>query len=467
MRLRSGDVRPITPEELVEFSTERGNPGNAKEAAFAEVRLPAPLLRSADLLDSPGTGSAHRHNTEAALAVLGEIDAAVVVLAADQPIGEAEIAFLKTLRRHVARFFFVVNRADLLDPAERREVVEFVRGALERHGFPDPAIFPLSARAAAEDAAADDGFEEFRRELDRFLREDREGAREAAARTILSRLVSEESFELRLSEETARLEAEERESRIDLLRRAAARVRGRRGDREAVMKSRFDRLLSACDDAFAVLRKEALREIPRDVAAAAANLSSLSNRDYDRQLRGLVEERSAGRLREFIDDATRSFAEGLAAIAILVREETDELRQGLYRTLGEMFRLPEPSAAPRPDLPEGGQFDFRVADVRCQLEATTDFLVLHSPRGLARKLLRRRAETQIGDFFERHGGRLRFQLLSRGESFLRQAFAAAIESEDELARGFERTLLTSRPGDLPAAERLHRLDALRDGSGLG
>jgi hypothetical protein len=458
--LGSGEERAITVEDLETFSTEKANPENVRRVAFAEVGLPAPLLRSADLLDSPGTGSAHRHNTETALAALGDVDAAVVVLAADQPVGEAEIAFLKTLRRHVARFFFVVNRADVLAASEIEEVVAFVRRALDREGFPDPAVFPLSARAAVERRGDDAAFETFRRELDRFLREDREAAREAAARTVLRRLGSEEAFELRLAAGAARLEDEERRSRIGGLRDAVARIRERRGDRRAVLKSRFDRLLSAYDDGFALFRKQSLRGIPHEVAAAAAALESLPNRDYDRELRGIVESRSAERLREFVDDSSRSFADGLAGIAALVREESDELRDGVYRTLGEAFRLAAPAPAPKPDLPEGTRFDFSSVDVRCQLEATTDFLILRSPRRLARRLLRRRAEIQAEDFLERNGGRVRFELLRKGESFLHDAFAAAVESEDDLARRLERTVLTSRKADSPAEDRLRRLETL-------
>jgi len=461
--LRSGEIRSIAPADLADFSTEKGNPENVKDVAFAEVWVCAPLLRCADLLDSPGTGSAHLHNTRAALAALGDVDAAVVVLAADQPIGEAEIEFLKTLRRHVARFFFVVNRSDLLTESELAEVVEFVRGALVRQGFSGAAIFPLSARTAAEGGGADERFERFRRELDRFLREDREAAREAAARTVLSRLASEEAFELRLAADAARLEDEERRRRIEILRDAVARVRNRRDDRRAVLKGRFDRLLSAYDDAFALFKKAALREIPHEVAAAAAKLESLPNRDYDRELASMVEIRTVERFRAFVDDSSQSFAEGLAAIALLVREESDELRHELYRTLGEAFRLSEPWRGPQPDLPRGARFDFSSVDVRCQLEATTDFLVLHSPRRLARRLLRRRAQGQAEDFYERNGGRVRFELLTKGESFLHEALSGAIEGEEELARRFEQTLLTSRAADTPMDERLRRVESLVEG----
>jgi GTP-binding protein EngB required for normal cell division len=452
VHLRSGETRPIALSEVAAFSTEKENPENARNVASVEATIPADLLRCVDLLDTPGTGSIHRHNTETALAELGEIDAAVVVLAADQPISDAEIEFLAHLRRHVVRFFFVLNRADLVSPADLAESVEFVRAHLIRRGFPDPEIFPLSARNALR-RAEDEDFERFRLALERFLREDREEARIGSIRHALARLVSEELFELRLADDAGRLEEQARRRSVALLQEAVERVRARRNDRRAIMKDRFDRLLGSYDDAFAIFKKGTLCEIPQEVAAAGARLLSLPNRDYDRDLRRIVDVHSAERFRAFIDEAARAFAEGLAEIALVVREETEELNQKLYQALGAAFHLATPLRSAEPALPEGARFDFSTIDVRCQLEATTDFLVLRAPRAVARRLLRRRAAGQAELFYERNGGRVRFDLLTRGESHLQRSFAAAVEAEDELASRLKDALSPRHASDDPERRR--------------
>ena len=53
--------------------------------------IDAPLLaRGVELVDTPGTGSVHGHNTMEAQAALAPMDAAVFVLTADPPISASE-----------------------------------------------------------------------------------------------------------------------------------------------------------------------------------------------------------------------------------------------------------------------------------------------------------------------------------------------------------------------------------------
>ena len=142
-----GSVRTL----LHAFVTEEGNPANQRGVARVELFLPADILRDdVILIDTPGIGSTLQHNTDAAIEVLPECDAALFVVSADPPITEAEIAYLATIRPHIVRLFFVLNKIDYLSQTERAQVEDFLRLALRRAGTNDqqPAIFQLSARQA-------------------------------------------------------------------------------------------------------------------------------------------------------------------------------------------------------------------------------------------------------------------------------------------------------------------------------
>ncbi len=76
--------------------TEEGNPGNWRGVARVVARLHTPLLdEGVRLVDTPGVGSVHEHNTLATDAYLPSLDAAVLVVSADPPISKAERAFLE------------------------------------------------------------------------------------------------------------------------------------------------------------------------------------------------------------------------------------------------------------------------------------------------------------------------------------------------------------------------------------
>jgi predicted GTPase len=156
----SGKVEEFHPkgteglrENLATFVAEEANPRNVLNVARVDVFLPAELLeRGVVLIDTPGVGSTHRHQTAAADAVLPECDAALLVVSADPPITEIEIDYLARIRETVARLIVVLNKIDIVEGHEREKAVTFLRDALVDHAGLDPftPIFNVSARDAFE-----------------------------------------------------------------------------------------------------------------------------------------------------------------------------------------------------------------------------------------------------------------------------------------------------------------------------
>jgi len=65
---------------LADYITEAGNPGNKKQVASVEIAYPSTFLENGIvLIDTPGIGSAHIHNTQTTEKYLEQVDAGVVV----------------------------------------------------------------------------------------------------------------------------------------------------------------------------------------------------------------------------------------------------------------------------------------------------------------------------------------------------------------------------------------------------
>jgi GTP-binding protein EngB required for normal cell division len=135
--------------KLGEFVSEAANPRNVKQVSRVEVTWPSPLLADGlVLIDTPGVGSTHRHNTEAAEAALPDCDAALVVVSADPPITEVELAYLEKIRTRAVDLIVVLNKTDTLDPADLEPATGFLRSVLDAHGLASADIVAVSARAA-------------------------------------------------------------------------------------------------------------------------------------------------------------------------------------------------------------------------------------------------------------------------------------------------------------------------------
>lgn len=180
----------IRLNELPEYVTQQGNPGNEKRVTLAQIQLPNELLRlGVHFIDTPGVASAIAANTRTTRKFLPEADAAILVTSFESPMTETELTFLQEIREHVRQVFVVVNKLDSISPADRDPVLESVRETLGAV-FPDsgPDIFAVSARDAlhakqdrSSEALEASGLPRLETALTDFLRRDK--ARELLLRT--------------------------------------------------------------------------------------------------------------------------------------------------------------------------------------------------------------------------------------------------------------------------------------------
>src|SRR5512133_228281 len=139
-------------DTLTKYVAEENNPNNQLCVREVEVTTPSPLLENGTvLLDTPGFGSTHLHNTRTALTVLTECDAALFLLSADPPLTQTDLEFLKQVNLYVPRIFFVVNKTDLLSGAELASIDAFITNILVMQmKYPaDLKLFHICARKGA------------------------------------------------------------------------------------------------------------------------------------------------------------------------------------------------------------------------------------------------------------------------------------------------------------------------------
>lgn len=124
----TGHRDTVEVNTLAAYITEAGNPGNKKQVASVELAYPSPFLEGGIILiDTPGIGSTHAHNTRTTEGYLEQIDAGIVVLSVDPPITEVESQFLRGLKEEIPRLFFILNKIDAGSPDEVSQVSRFSR----------------------------------------------------------------------------------------------------------------------------------------------------------------------------------------------------------------------------------------------------------------------------------------------------------------------------------------------------
>ena len=121
------------------------------EADFLAVYAPVDWLREINLVDTPGTNAVIQRHQEITEHFVPRSDLILFVTSADRPFSESERTFLGRIREWGKKIVIVVNKIDLIsEPADRQQILDFVRDNARQLLGVDPQIFPVSARLALE-----------------------------------------------------------------------------------------------------------------------------------------------------------------------------------------------------------------------------------------------------------------------------------------------------------------------------
>lgn len=312
-------MRDVDPATLASYVSEEGNPENAKGVAGVEVSVPSPLLASGMcLVDTPGLGSVFAAGTAATRAFIPHVDAALVVLGADPPISEDELALVEEVARHVEDIVVVLNKADRVSEAERAEAKAFservLAGRLRRSPGP---ILEVSAAERLEGAASTRDWDALREALARLSRESGAALVRAAEERGVPLLVGRLLRDLDEERDALSRPLEESERRIEDLRRCVADAERAMNDLACLFTAEEERLAKG----FAA-RKEAF---------LAATLED-ARRELAEELRRLDVRRPAPR-----EHATRLAQEVSRRWLDRWRAEEQPAAEALYRQAAERF----------------------------------------------------------------------------------------------------------------------------------
>ncbi len=408
---------------LPDFVSEEGNSANHRGVSLVEVGLPASLLEGGlVLVDTPGVGSLDAGATGRAYAFLHRVDAAVLVLSPDPPLGEAEGAYLRALLEHTRHLLFVLNKVDLFPEVAWREAVAFNRRELARVQGIAPnevEIVPVSSTLAADGKGG--GIPRLREQLLDLVRgRGHEVSRDAGLRRLQA-IGGELRARLRVEEKAIRLSDANLEDRLERLAELRRELALRRQEVRPVLV-----------DASRRLAEGAASSLRARVAEIHASLVDSLVQSVDRH-----PELGNAALVRFVSD--RLQAELSAAFDAWWTENEDELRGSLRDAMTraansvdatgstlsawveEELGVALPTPPPPVDLVDSHDFYYHVQGMKPEL--TVDLLGLLLPRSLFRWRLRRRTRRLVAEDLDRNVGRIKGDLLYRSQETVRAFFS--------------------------------------------
>lgn len=445
---RDGTRTEIDPRDLFRYVTEKHNPGNVLGVDQVVVEHPvAGLSEGVELVDTPGVGSIHGHNTETTRSFLSRVDVAIFVTSAEQPVSEAERAFLKEVRSEAERMFFVLNKVDLLDPDDAAEVLEFTRRVLTEAVGRQVEVYPISARKALQAKTSKDGrlLEEsglalFERDFRDYLTAEKDLTLLASVAASAQAAATDEINALLVEEQSLRLPVDELNRRLAALEEVhAAAVRSRR-DLDALLAMETAQLLSVVEEDLRELRRretERLLAYARELIEAHPNPRSAAD-EVDGEVKAALQG-AVDRWRTVEEDKVQS---GFRHATKRFTVEADEL---IRRTLDLCSNLMEVNLGFTKSVSPGdleSEFTYAFFDPPGAIEADIEAVRRKLPKPLARRMLLRKFEGKIPVLVDKHCGRLRYDFARRlqqsRERLIRELNGQLDSILDSLRSGMER-----------------------------
>ena len=409
-----------------------------------EVTHPAAILaKGVVLIDTPGIGSVHQHNTEMTLNFLARCDAALFLVSADPPITKVEVEFLDMIRDAVARVFFVLNKVDYLSDDEQETALAFFEAVLRnRAGIEGAAtVFPVSAKqglAAATAADADlwqsSGMAAVSEHLIGFLAAEKNAVLRDAVRKKAMDLLGDVALRIELSRRALEMPLDTLEDRMrtfegkvreaELQRRHAADIL--EGDRRRVVAR-----LEAQVDA---LRERSLMHF-RDAAEGA--LADPAGPDEE-----AAQEAVSAAIPPFYEhelgETTAAIEQEVASLLQSHQRRADDLIESIRLAAQDLFDIPyrAPESARVFSMRQEPYWVSRKGWESTFSPITKELLDRALPRAMREKRIRGRLDKQIAYLAVRNAENLRWATLQNIDTTFRQF---ARELDEDLAETIDAT----------------------------
>jgi GTP-binding protein EngB required for normal cell division len=491
---RDGQAGDFPLSALDDLVTERGNPGNCRDLASVAVAADAPLLaRGVELVDTPGTGSVYAHNTAAAEAALGTMDAAVFVLTADPPVSASERELMARVAELSVTMFVVLNKADYLagytmgqdaslaafTPAggaetpgsggagrgggnggsELAEALGFTRQVTAEATGRPVLVYPLSARAALS-GGGDPGFAVFAHDFAAYLEQGREADLQLSVAAQVRRTASSLLDEVVLARQAAQMRTGAAAERVAAFAARLAAVGVRCQDAADLAAAESARMLARLNES----AKQAVRGCAGSIGA---QMEALLMGDLRAAAPVGIERAGRARLAKLTVAAAeawrqRQAAELEAELARLdvrltrdLQAELAALREAAADLLGLNLTVPGPGERLAPDL----RFFYLTAEQAGQTELLAGAIRRWVPGEAGRRRARAYLHREAASLVPQQIGRARADLQYRLAEATRRLIGAVGDRYAESTGRLESALGTAATARAATAEDVARLDA--------
>ena len=331
-----GSSAEIERKALYLYCSEEENPKNCKNVASVKLFTPShPFGRDVVLVDTPGVGSVHRHNTVTADEFVEKSDAVIFLLSVDSPVSTTERDFLLKARTFASKFFFAVNKCDVVKEEDLKIFINFASSVISEAMESTVTLKPVSAKEGT-------GIQSLKEEITKEISSSKENILDESLRKKADILKAQAAAKLSLSIKAASLPCEEIERKLKSIREKQDELSFFTEEVNLSARYRTELLVEKINSGFTqhaeVLKKET-EEKCQELYCKYRNLPSKAfEKTMQKELNSFIEEK----LKVLNAEGSQLLEEGYKKIAGLLSHKAFSSALFISNALYEEFNLSYP-----------------------------------------------------------------------------------------------------------------------------
>ncbi|SHM28158.1 small GTP-binding protein domain-containing protein [Caldanaerovirga acetigignens] len=426
-----GSEEEINVKELDKYATEKGNPGNEKKVKEIVVEYPSEFLKKGVILiDTPGVGSVYQHNTDTTYHFLPKLDAAIFLFTIDSPVSQNEYEFLKDVKEHAVRIFFVLNKIDYTEENDVKEALDFARGILkEKLGYEEIKIFPLSAKMALEAKETHDedrlrlsGLPEFLSMLDEFITKEKGKALLLSSCNNALRFTSMLRFDIELEASAIKTPLEDLEKNIEVLRKKIEEIEDEKKDVVLIFEGESRELLAQFNAEYEKFKNSEYRKLEAALEEYFKSNAALPLKELIEKTREYITGKTLEAIDSWKEEELKRLAEASARITGRLGEKVEKIIMELKQLTANMFHIKFESFTRIENFKEAGYFYYNMEPEKNYLLPTPLSIAPFLPGFIARKMALNSLKNWLQQQFDRQCGRVRYDIAQRMEKTFKEYY---------------------------------------------
>ena len=390
-RFADGSERETDRNNLPNYISEQKNPGNHKNVAMVKLWTEHnPFGPGITLVDTPGVGSVHQHNTQASNAYIEKSDAVLFLLSVDSPVSEIERNFLLEAREHAAKFYFAVNKIDTISADNLKEFLSYCKVVLSEAIGWDVTLYPLSAQTG-------EGVSLLSERLAEDLRVSHDELLNTSVSIKLDAILEQANTKITLYLKAAAIPADELKDKLARIRERQTKLSSFSDEAQVLTRQQTKRLVERIRESLDTKITELQPEIEIESGRLFEEFAALPSRQFEPKMLGGLENIVRDRLAMLNAEGLAMLDEGYAAIAQSLNERVEEMAQFISDMVKDQFGADYPIFVKEFSVSERNDFFIRISPNKNFLPGADAFTHLLSKSKANKHIYARAVKQTLGN----------------------------------------------------------------------